>query len=62
MGWFIAQSLAFIIIAAVIGLAIGIWTGWLVWGRRAKGKHSAEKTETGPVGRRRVELRRRLGR
>ncbi len=46
MGWFIAQSLAFIIIAALIGLAIGIWIGWLVWGRRAKGKHSAEKTET----------------
>ena len=43
MGWFIAQSLAFIIIAALIGLAIGIWIGWLVWGRRAKGKHVAEK-------------------
>ena len=43
MGWFIAQSLAFIIIAALIGLAIGIWIGWLVWGRRAKGKHAAEK-------------------
>ncbi|WP_419706055.1 helix-hairpin-helix domain-containing protein [Promicromonospora sp. NFX87] len=45
MGWFIAQSLAFIIIAALIGLAIGIWIGWLVWGRRAKGKHAAEKAE-----------------
>ncbi|WP_026365420.1 helix-hairpin-helix domain-containing protein [Promicromonospora sukumoe] len=44
MGWFIAQSLAFIIIAALIGLAIGIWIGWLVWGRR-KGKHTAEKSE-----------------
>ncbi|GAB2472424.1 hypothetical protein GCM10027063_11580 [Promicromonospora xylanilytica] len=45
MGWFITQSLAFIIIAALIGLAIGIWIGWLVWGRRAKGKHTAEKAE-----------------
>jgi predicted flap endonuclease-1-like 5' DNA nuclease len=45
VGWFIAQSLAFIIIAALIGLAIGIWIGWLVWGRRAKGKHVAEKAE-----------------
>ncbi|MFC8797456.1 helix-hairpin-helix domain-containing protein [Promicromonospora sp. NPDC057138] len=45
MGWFIAQSLAFIIIAALIGLAIGIWIGWLVWGHRAKGKHTAEKAE-----------------
>jgi predicted flap endonuclease-1-like 5' DNA nuclease len=44
VGWFIAQSLAFIIIAALIGLAIGIWIGWLVWGRR-KGKHTAEKSE-----------------
>ncbi|PUB27161.1 helix-hairpin-helix protein [Promicromonospora sp. AC04] len=45
MGWFIAQSLAFIIIAALIGLAIGIWIGWITWGRRAKGKHSAEKAD-----------------
>ncbi|GAA4701311.1 Helix-hairpin-helix domain-containing protein [Promicromonospora umidemergens] len=45
MGWFITQSLAFIIIAALIGLAIGIWIGWLVWGRRAKGKHAAAKAE-----------------
>ena len=45
MGWFITQSLAFIIIAALIGLAIGIWIGWLVWGHRAKGKHTAEKAE-----------------
>ncbi|MFI8522864.1 helix-hairpin-helix domain-containing protein [Promicromonospora sukumoe] len=45
MGWFIAQSLAFIIIAALIGLAIGIWIGWVVWGRRARGKHTAEKAE-----------------
>jgi predicted flap endonuclease-1-like 5' DNA nuclease len=45
VGWFIAQSLAFIIIAALIGLAIGIWIGWLVWGRQAKGKHAAEKAE-----------------
>ncbi|MDR7384613.1 helix-hairpin-helix domain-containing protein [Promicromonospora iranensis] len=45
MGWFIAQSLAFIIIAALIGLAIGIWIGWLVWGRRATDKHSAETAE-----------------
>jgi predicted flap endonuclease-1-like 5' DNA nuclease len=45
VGWFIAQSLTFIIIAALIGLATGIWTGWLVWGRRAKGKHTAERTE-----------------
>jgi predicted flap endonuclease-1-like 5' DNA nuclease len=45
VGWFIAQSLAFIIIAALIGLAIGIWIGWLVWGRRATGKHTAEKAE-----------------
>ncbi|MFI2489369.1 helix-hairpin-helix domain-containing protein [Promicromonospora kroppenstedtii] len=44
MGWFIAQSLAFIVIAALIGLAVGIWIGWLVWGRR-KGKHTAEKSE-----------------
>ena len=43
MGWFIAQSLAFIIIAALLGVAIGIWIGWLVWGHRAKGKHSAER-------------------
>ncbi|MFI9487128.1 helix-hairpin-helix domain-containing protein [Promicromonospora sp. NPDC052451] len=45
MGWFIAQSLAFIVIAGLIGLAIGIWIGWIVWGRRAKGKHIAEKAE-----------------
>jgi predicted flap endonuclease-1-like 5' DNA nuclease len=45
VGWFITQSLAFIIIAALIGLAIGIWIGWLTWGRRAKGKHTAEKAE-----------------
>jgi predicted flap endonuclease-1-like 5' DNA nuclease len=45
VGWFIAQSLAFIIIAALIGLAIGIWIGWLVWGHRAKGKHTAERAE-----------------
>ncbi|WP_423463511.1 helix-hairpin-helix domain-containing protein [Promicromonospora sp. MS192] len=45
MGWFIAQSLAFIVIAGLIGLAIGIWIGWIVWGRRAKGKHTAEKAE-----------------
>ncbi|GHH67246.1 helix-hairpin-helix domain-containing protein [Promicromonospora soli] len=45
MGWFITQSLAFIIIAALIGLAIGIWIGWLTWGRRAKGKHTAAKAE-----------------
>jgi predicted flap endonuclease-1-like 5' DNA nuclease len=45
VGWFITQSLAFIIIAALIGLAIGIWIGWLTWGRRAKGKHTAAKAE-----------------
>jgi predicted flap endonuclease-1-like 5' DNA nuclease len=45
VGWFIAQSLAFIIIAALIGLAIGVWVGWLVWGRRAKGQHTAEQAE-----------------
>ncbi|WP_036968353.1 hypothetical protein, partial [Promicromonospora kroppenstedtii] len=44
MGWFIAQSLAFIVIAALIGLAIGIWIGWLAWGRR-KGKHTAERSD-----------------
>ena len=43
MGWFIAQSLAFIIVAALIGLGIGIWIGWLVWGRRSQGKHTAER-------------------
>ena len=45
MGWFIAQSLAFIIIAALIGLATGIWIGWLAWGRRTRGKHAAERAE-----------------
>ncbi|HEV6955163.1 MAG TPA: helix-hairpin-helix domain-containing protein [Promicromonospora sp.] len=45
MGWFITQSLAFIIIAALIGLGAGLWIGWIVWGGRAKGRHAAEKTE-----------------
>jgi predicted flap endonuclease-1-like 5' DNA nuclease len=45
VGWFITQSLAFIIIAALIGLAIGIWIGWLAWGRRATSKQPAEKVE-----------------
>jgi len=52
VGWFIAQSLAFIIIAALIGPRDRIWIGWLVWGRRSRGKHAAEKAEGRPPGRR----------
>ncbi|MCP2264184.1 helix-hairpin-helix domain-containing protein [Promicromonospora thailandica] len=51
MGWFITQSLAFIVVAALVGLAIGIWIGWLVWGHRAKGKHTAEKEAARGTGR-----------
>ncbi|MBG6096016.1 hypothetical protein [Nocardioides luteus] len=32
MGWFIAQSLVFILVAFAIGLLVG----WLIWGRRGK--------------------------
>ncbi|GAB4083640.1 hypothetical protein GCM10028784_02700 [Myceligenerans cantabricum] len=45
MGWFITQSLLFIIVTAVIFFAIGLWVGWILWSRRTPGKHTAEATE-----------------
>ncbi|MBO0608060.1 helix-hairpin-helix domain-containing protein [Myceligenerans salitolerans] len=47
MGWFITQSLLFIIITAIIFFLIGLWVGWILWARRNKttGKHTAETVE-----------------
>lgn len=44
MGWFITQSLLFIIIAAVVFFLIGLWVGWILWARRGKGtgRHTAD--------------------
>lgn len=51
MGWFIAQSLLFIVITATIFFAIGLWVGWILWARRNKttGKHTAETPEKKPA-------------
>ncbi|MER7560451.1 hypothetical protein ABTZ46_26140 [Nocardioides sp. NPDC126508] len=40
MGWFIAQSLVFILVAFAIGLLVG----WLIWGRRNKSTTVAEES------------------
>ncbi|MBE1877784.1 helix-hairpin-helix domain-containing protein [Myceligenerans pegani] len=47
MGWFITQSLLFIIITAIIFFLIGLWVGWILWARRgrATGRHTAETVE-----------------
>ncbi|GAA1867819.1 helix-hairpin-helix domain-containing protein [Myceligenerans crystallogenes] len=47
MGWFITQSLLFIIIAAVVFFLLGLWVGWILWARRSKaaGRHTAETSE-----------------
>lgn len=44
MGWFITQSLLFIIIAAIIFFLLGLWVGWILWARRTSGRHTAETT------------------
>ena len=53
MGWFIAQSLVFILVAFAIGLLVG----WLIWGRRSDrtktvAEESAEQDHRGPPSRR----------
>ncbi|MFI5624977.1 hypothetical protein ACIA03_16055 [Nocardioides sp. NPDC051685] len=40
MGWFIAQSLVFILVAFAIGLLVG----WLIWGRRDKSTTIVEES------------------
>ncbi|RPF20603.1 helix-hairpin-helix domain-containing protein [Myceligenerans xiligouense] len=51
MGWFITQSLLFIVITAIIFFLIGLWAGWILWARRNKttGKHTAETVEKKPA-------------
>ncbi|EGD44197.1 LigA [Nocardioidaceae bacterium Broad-1] len=44
MGWFIAQSLVFILVAFAIGLLVG----WLIWGRRDKGAVVEESAAAAP--------------
>lgn len=39
MGWFIAQSLVFILVAFAIGLLVG----WLIWGRRSDRSKSVDE-------------------
>lgn len=45
MGWFIAQSLVFILVAFAIGLLVG----WLIWGRRSDKKSTTVVEESANV-------------